>query len=72
MLRNINQNLPGTRDANGPLPYPTFGNVQWREMTGTGNYQRHRPVVREAIQHAATAIAASYTLGKAIDRRRSI
>src|SRR6185295_11416495 len=39
VLRNINQNLPGTRDANGPLPYPTFGNVQWREMTGTGNYR---------------------------------
>ena len=22
VLRNLNQNLPGTRDANGPLPYP--------------------------------------------------
>ena len=39
MLRNINQPLPGTLDANGPRPYPTFGgNMQWREMTGEGNY----------------------------------
>ena len=22
VLRNLNQNLPGTRDANGALPYP--------------------------------------------------
>jgi outer membrane receptor protein involved in Fe transport len=40
VLRNINQPLPGTLDANGPRPYPAFGsNVQWREMTGSANYK---------------------------------
>jgi outer membrane receptor protein involved in Fe transport len=40
VLRNINQPLPGTRDANGPRPFPAFGsNLQWREMTGEGNYK---------------------------------
>jgi hypothetical protein len=40
VIRNINQPLPGSRDANGPRPFPTFGsNLQWREMTGEGNYK---------------------------------
>jgi outer membrane receptor protein involved in Fe transport len=40
VLRNINQPLPGTLDANGPRPFPTFGsNIQWREMAGEGNYK---------------------------------
>jgi hypothetical protein len=40
VLRNLNQPLPGTRDANGPRPFPNFGsNLQWREMTGEGNYK---------------------------------
>ncbi len=39
VLRNLNQPLPGTRDANGPVPYPDFGNIQAREMTGDANYK---------------------------------
>ncbi|HVL66163.1 MAG TPA: TonB-dependent receptor [Vicinamibacterales bacterium] len=38
ILRNLNQPLPGTRDANGPLPYPTLGHIQWREHTGESEY----------------------------------
>ena len=66
VLRNINQNLPGTRDANGPLPYPTFGNVQWREMTGTGNY-RGIDLSLERRFKGGYSYRGSYTLGKAID-----
>ena len=40
ILRNLNQPLPGTLDANGPRPYPTFGsNIQLREMIGEGRYR---------------------------------
>ncbi len=40
VLRNLNQPLPGTRDANGPLPYPNFGsNIQFRQMIGEGSYK---------------------------------
>jgi hypothetical protein len=38
ILRNLNQRLPGTLDANGPLPYPTLGHVQWREQSGKSEY----------------------------------
>jgi outer membrane receptor protein involved in Fe transport len=38
ILRNFNQPLPGTLDANGPLPYPSLGHIQWREHTGESEY----------------------------------
>ncbi|HXG69681.1 MAG TPA: TonB-dependent receptor [Gemmatimonadaceae bacterium] len=38
ILRNLNQPLPGTRDANGPLPYPTLGHIQYRETSGESEY----------------------------------
>ena len=38
ILRNLNQPLPGTRDANGPLPYPSLGHVQYREHGGESEY----------------------------------
>jgi outer membrane receptor protein involved in Fe transport len=38
ILRNYNQPLAGTRDANGPLPYPSLGHIQWREHTGESEY----------------------------------
>jgi outer membrane receptor protein involved in Fe transport len=38
ILRNYNQPLPGTLDANGPLPYPSLGHIQWREHTGESEY----------------------------------
>jgi outer membrane receptor protein involved in Fe transport len=40
VLRNLNQPLRGTTDANGPRPYPLFGsNIQLREMIGEGRYR---------------------------------
>ena len=37
ILRNLNQPLAGTRDANGPLPYPTLGHIQWRDTAASQN-----------------------------------
>ena len=67
VLRNLNQNLPGTRDANGPLPYPAFGNVQWREMTGEGSY-KGVDLSFEKRMSSGYSYRASYTLGEAIDQ----
>jgi hypothetical protein len=67
VLRNINQPLPGTRDANGPLPYPTFGNVQWREMTGEGNYKGVDLSFEKRFSQGYS-YRASYTLGEARDQ----
>ncbi len=39
VLRNLNQPTRGTLDANGPVPYPNFGNIQAREMNGEANYK---------------------------------
>jgi outer membrane receptor protein involved in Fe transport len=40
VLRNLNQPLPGTLDANGPRPYPLFGtHIQFKEMLGEGRYR---------------------------------
>lgn len=39
VLRNLNQPLRGTLDANGPLPYPNFGHIQWRDPNGESNYK---------------------------------
>ena len=50
VIRNLNQPLAGTLDANGPRPYPAFGsNVQWREMTGDASYKGVDLGVREAL-----------------------
>ncbi|MBA2302761.1 MAG: TonB-dependent receptor [Acidobacteria bacterium] len=38
ILRNLNQPLPGTRDANGARPYPTLGHIQYREHSGESEY----------------------------------
>jgi outer membrane receptor protein involved in Fe transport len=67
VLRNLNQNLPGTRDANGPLPYPAFGNVQWREMTGEGSYKGVDLSFEKRMSNGYS-YRASYTLGEAIDQ----
>ncbi len=67
VLRNINQPLPGTLDANGPRPYPNFGgNVQWREMTGEGSY-RGLDLGFERRLRNGYSYRASYTLGNARD-----
>jgi outer membrane receptor protein involved in Fe transport len=67
VLRNINQPLAGTRDANGARPYPTFGsNVQWREMIGEGSY-RGMDLGFEKRFSEGYSYRASYTLGKSRD-----
>jgi hypothetical protein len=66
VLRNINQNLPGTRDANGPVPYTAFGNVQWREMTGRATY-RGTDMSFEKRMSDGYSYRVSYTLGDAKD-----
>jgi outer membrane receptor protein involved in Fe transport len=38
-LVNLNQNLRGTLDANGALPYPNFGFIEWRSQRGRSNYK---------------------------------
>lgn len=67
VLRNLNQPLPGTLDANGPLPYPTFGNIQWREMTGTASY-KGLDVSFERRFKDGYSYRASYTVGEARDQ----
>ncbi len=38
-LVNLNQPGPGTLDANGPLPFPSFGFIEWRSQRGRSNYK---------------------------------
>jgi TonB dependent receptor len=67
VLRNLNQPLPGTRDANGSLPFPTFGsNLQWREMTGNGNYKGVDLGFEKRFSQGYS-YRVSYTLGEARD-----
>jgi outer membrane receptor protein involved in Fe transport len=67
VLRNLNQPLPGTLDANGPRAYPAFGsNVQWREMTGTGNYAGVDLGFEKRFAKGYS-YRASYTLGRSRD-----
>ena len=67
VLRNLNQPTAGTRDANGPLPYPTLGNIQWRDPAGESNYKGadfsfERRFVR------GYGFRLSYTLGESRDQ----
>lgn len=68
VLRNLNQPLPGTRDANGPRPFPSFGShIQWREMTGEGNY-RGMDLSLEKRFARGYSYRMSYTLGRSRDQ----
>jgi outer membrane receptor protein involved in Fe transport len=67
ILRNLNQPLPGTRDANGPVPYPNFGNIQAREMTGEANY-KGMDLSFEKRFRDGYSYRTSYTLGSARDQ----
>ena len=66
VLRNYNQPTRGTLDANGPVPYPAFGNIQWREMTGTANY-KGMDVSLEKRLNDGYSYRVSYTVGEARD-----
>jgi outer membrane receptor protein involved in Fe transport len=67
VLRNINQPLPGTLDANGPLPYPSFGHVQWREHTGEARY-RGMDLAFERRFRDGYSYRLAYTLGDSRDQ----
>jgi len=67
VLRNINQPLRGSLDANGPLPYPAFGNVQWREMTGEASYKGVDLSLEKRFKDGYS-YRASYTVGEARDQ----
>ena len=67
VLRNLNQPLPGTRDANGAAPYSNFGNIQAREMSGEANY-RGIDLSFEKRLSKGYSYRASYTLGSSRDQ----
>ena len=67
VLRNINQPTRGTLDANGPVPYPAFGNIQWREMTGEGSYKGMDLSIEKRFKNGYS-YRTSYTVGEARDQ----
>ena len=67
ILRNLNQPLQGTRDANGPAPYPDFGNIQAREMTGSANYKGLDLSVEKRMSNGYS-YRTSYTLASSRDQ----
>ncbi|MEX2272424.1 MAG: TonB-dependent receptor [Vicinamibacterales bacterium] len=67
VLRNLNQPQAGTRDANGPVPYPGFGHIQWREMTADASYRGLDLSLARRFTRGF-GYRASYTLGEARDQ----
>jgi outer membrane receptor protein involved in Fe transport len=67
VLRNLNQPLPGTRDANGPVPYPDFGNIQQRDMSGEANYKGVDLSFEKRLSQGYS-YRASYTFGNSRDQ----
>jgi outer membrane receptor protein involved in Fe transport len=67
VLRNLNQPLRGTLDANGPVPFPDFGNIQAREMSGEANYKGVDLSFEKRFSDGYS-FRASYTIGEARDQ----
>jgi outer membrane receptor protein involved in Fe transport len=67
VLRNLNQPLPGTLDANGAVPYPNFGNIQAREMSGEANY-KGLDLSFEKRYRDGYSYRASYTVSESRDQ----
>ena len=67
VLRNLNQPTRGTLDANGPVPYPNFGNIQAREMSGEANYKGVDLSFEKRFNNGY-GYRASYTIGEARDQ----
>ncbi len=67
VLRNLNQPLRGTLDANGAIPYPDFGNIQAREMNGEANYKGVDFSFEKRFSDGL-GYRASYTIGEARDQ----
>jgi len=67
VLRNLNQPLRGTLDANGAVPYPNFGNIQAREMSGEASYKGVDLSFEKRFNNGF-GYRASYTIGEARDQ----
>src|SRR5688500_7307750 len=67
VLRNLNQPLRGTLDANGAIPFPDFGNIQAREMNGEANYKGVDMSFEKRFSDGYS-MRASYTIGEARDQ----
>lgn len=67
VLRNLNQPLPGTRDANGALPYPGFGHIQWREQSGKSRYYGVDLALEKRF-HQGHSYRLAYTYGDSRDQ----
>jgi hypothetical protein len=67
ILRNLNQPLAGSRDANGPLPYPTLGHIQWRDHSGESEYLGADFSLERRFARGY-GFRMSYTLGEARDQ----
>jgi hypothetical protein len=67
VLRNLNQPTRGTLDANGPAPYPNFGNIQAREMSGEGSYKGLDLSFEKRFTNGY-GYRASYTIGESRDQ----
>lgn len=67
VLRNLNQPQSGTRDANGAVPFPDFGNIQTRAMNGEANY-KGVDLSFEKRFSGGIGYRASYTIGESRDQ----
>lgn len=68
-LVNLNQPLPsapGANDAKGPLPYPSFGFIEWREQNGKSEYKGIDVGVEKRFSRGY-AFGVAYTLGDSQD-----
>jgi hypothetical protein len=68
-LVNLNQPLPsapGAKDAKGPLPYPNFGFVEWRETNGKSDYKGVDANVEKRFARGY-AFGVAYTYGNSKD-----
>ncbi len=63
LLRNLNQPLNGS----GPKPYPTFGDLEYRENEGTSTYNGV-DVMLERRFHNGYSYSVAYTLSKSTDQ----
>jgi len=65
-LVNLNQNTRGTLDANGPLPFPSFGFIEWRSQDGRSEYKGIDLGIERRFSDGY-AFGIAYTLGDSKD-----
>jgi outer membrane receptor protein involved in Fe transport len=67
VLQNLNQPTRGTLDANGPVPFPNFSNIQQRAMIGEANYKGVDLSFEKRFRDGYS-YRTSYTFGSARDQ----